>query len=143
MYTRPAFVHKKGSSLSTVTIPGTELETIVGRYIAGIVIGGHRVVRTEPDETIVYADKDDINIANDHLLGITNNAANIGDIVNVVTYGPMEELTWAWDPTLLLFLGDDGLIVQVAPVVGFSVVLGFVLTPTRIFVDIQRPIILA
>lgn len=138
MFARPRFLTKKPSD-GSISGEGS----IHVSYEAGDAVSGHKIVRSQADGTVIHADHDDINLANDHLLGVSSNAAAAGDPVAVVTYGPLEELSWTWDTTKLLFLGSNGAIVQVQPVTGFSAQIGFPLTTTKIFVSLQRPILLA
>lgn len=145
MHVRPPFIAKPSSATTTSgggEGPATSAQTVINEYEAAETFGGHRIVRSNDDATVSLADKDDADDA-DKVLGISTNAVNVGDTVTIISYGPLEEPSWAWDMAKLLFLGDTGIIVQDPPATGFSIQVGFPLSPTSIFVDIQRPIQLA
>ena len=109
--------------------------------IASGSIGGQRFVVTNGDGTVSYASNLNDSQIN-KVFGITLNAANDGENVNVLTFGLTEFNGWSWNTALPIFLGDNGLPTQTVPLSGFSLIVGFAETPTNIFVDLREPIYL-
>ena len=109
--------------------------------IASGSIGGQRFVVTNGDGTVSYASNLNDSQIN-KVFGITLNAANDGENVNVLTFGLTEFNGWSWNTALPIFLGDNGLPTQTVPSSGFSLIVGFAETPTNIFVDLREPIYL-
>lgn len=110
------------------------------RAIADTSISGHRaVIRTASG--ISYASNDNLS----HKLatiGVTLNAANVGDMVTVIVYGEITEPSWNWTPNLPVFLGVNGNLVQVAPnqVNSFSLIIGFAISPQILLVSLKEAI---
>jgi hypothetical protein len=101
--------------------------------VAAIAIGGQRVVATDDQGMAVYAD----NLKRyKTVIGISTGAAAQGAVVTVKPFGRLEDSSWNWNPGKGLFLDQNGIIVQDAPSAGAIVPLGFVVTPTRIFISI-------
>lgn len=127
---------------------GDKGDSGVPTYIltAGVNLGGHRVAAQSPinQQEVIYADATIAEHAN-LVIGLTLNAANAGDSIEVVFYGEVIEPTWAWTLGLPIFLATDGTLTQTAPTSGvadFSLVVGFPITPTKIFVNFREPIFL-
>ena len=79
----------------------------------------------------------------DHInrvIGITKSAAAIGTDATIQFRSYMDEPTWNWDLDKLIFLGQNGMLTQSIPVIGFSQQLATVVSPTRILINIQEPI---
>ena len=108
---------------------------------AGENLGGNRVVAIGTDGQAYYANQ--TNPEHTHkVLGITTGAVIIGESASIQTFGEMTEVSWNWDMTKPLFLGVNGLMTQTAPSSGFVLQLGIPLTPTSIFIDIGKSIVL-
>lgn len=79
------------------------------------------------------------------VIGITTGAANTGSPVAVFMHGSLTEPSWSWTPDAPVFLGA-GALTQTPPTLGggfvFSQRLGFALSPTVVFMDIEAPILL-
>ena len=113
---------------------------------AGSALGGHRIVAQSPtiNNTVVYADASNSAHAN-LVFGMTLNAVSEGGTVDVAICGEFTEPTWAWTLGLPIFLGTNGTLTQTVPtanVANFSLVVGFPITATKIFVNIREPIFL-
>jgi hypothetical protein len=120
-------------------IPGPAGGTVVV-YPAGIVLSGHRMVVVE-DGVVVYADC--LTAAHGNVvLGMTIGAAMLGADATVQTSGVIEEPSWNWTLGVPVWLGENGLLVQVAPVAGFSLIVGFPIADDTLFIDIREPIFL-
>jgi len=102
-------------------------------------ISGHRVVRILPDGNVDIADS--ANMADmGYVLGITLGAVTAGNSIQVRVAGILDEPSWAWTVDQPVFLSSSGLLTQAEPVTGFSLVIGWAQTPTRLFVSMNQPI---
>ena len=108
--------------------------------IAGEAIGGHRVVLQLGDRAY-YATNENAQHGM-RVLGITENAATLGDTLSVIRAGTIAEPSWNLDVESPVFLGVNGLITQTAPVTpsAFSLIIGFPISSTEIFVSLREPI---
>jgi hypothetical protein len=114
---------------------------IITRYTAGAAIGGHRAVWVDASGAVVYADRTDLTFPL-RVIGISLNAAALGGNVDVQSHGQVTEAGWNWTPLQEIFLDTAGLLTQTPPTSGFNLVLGFATAPTKMFVDVQEPILL-
>jgi len=114
---------------------------VVIQCTAGEALGGHRGVVLNAVAEAVYAS----NAVPAHLhkvLGLTTGAAILGATATVQTGGEMVEPTWAWTLDAPIFLGTSGLLTQVEPTTGFSLVVAFPVTATKIFIKLREPLAL-
>lgn len=110
---------------------------------AAVNLGGHRIVLLNSDGEADYARADELTHAS-IVLGMTSHAAAEGTSVDVVRIGELEEVSWDWTLNQPVYLGLDGVPVQSLPYnATFSLVIGFPITPTRLFLSIREPIILS
>jgi hypothetical protein len=58
-----------------------------------------------------------------------------GAEVTVVTFGEFEETSWNWDKDKPIWLSSSGAITQSFPASGFALVLGQVISATKIFIN--------
>ncbi len=111
--------------------------------VAAVALGGHRIVLLNADGEADYARADEITHAS-IVLGMTSHAAAEGADVDVIRIGELEEVSWSWTLNQPVYLGLDGVPVQSLPYnAAFSLVIGFPITPTRLFISIREPIILS
>jgi hypothetical protein len=101
---------------------------------------GQRMLAVDPTTgEFVYAD-----CTLDHARAVKGFTLSAGiSEVPLVVSGIYEDPTMTWDPTLPLWLGEAGSLVQVRPTVGFLMQVGRVILPSKIVIDIQPAIILA
>jgi hypothetical protein len=109
--------------------------------VADVALGGQRVVWGNALGRAVYADHSDSAMPV-RSIGVTTGAAAANANVTVQTHGPMEELSWTWTPQQELFLGVNGLMTHTPPASGFSLVVAFAITATKIFIDVKEPVLL-
>jgi len=102
--------------------------------IAAEAIGGQRIVSLNSDGKAIYPT--DYSSA----IGITTGAVELGATATIITSGQITETSWSWTPNMPLFLSDNGLMTQTAPVTGELVQIGWAITSTTIFLKIN-PII--
>lgn len=122
---------------------GVPVETTLN-YTAGVNVSGHHAVTYDTTGKAVYASNTEL-LHMGKILGITNNAALIGDSVVVRKYGYIDEPSWSWDTDKPVYLGENGALTQVVPeqpLSKFILVLGYPVTPTKLFVNIGTPITL-
>jgi hypothetical protein len=111
------------------------------QYQAGEALGGHRMVVLDDTGKAVYADNTVLSHAN-KVLGMTTGAASMGGIATIQTGGEMTEPSWSWVLDTPIWLSSSGMLTQVAPVTGFSLIVAFPITATKIFINLHEPIIL-
>ena len=119
-------------------LPGAAIEVT-----AIVAIGGHRVVIREGDSAS-YATNENLQHGM-KVLGITENASDAGGTLSVIRSGKVSEPTWSFDVSKPVFLGVNGLLTQVPPTfpeAAFSLIVGFPLSATEIFVSLREPLIL-
>ena len=102
--------------------------------VAGINLGGQRVIATDTSGMAQYADNLSLYKT---VTGISKTAVSLGELVEVETFGIVSDPSWNWDVTKDIFLGQNGLIVQDVPITGAIVNLGHVVSPTSIFLNID------
>lgn len=127
-------------TLGNVFNGATSAPYISVSLIAGINISIHKVVQPVGDGTVIYADNRQIPQVG-RTLGISYISALAGDVVPIVTSGEINEPTWNWNPGEV-YLGIDGGLTQTPPTSKILQVVGVAMTPTRLCVGVQLPIIL-
>jgi hypothetical protein len=111
------------------------------RRIASGPLGGQRMIKSNTDGTVSYADTTDVTHAG-KVLGMTDFAVVDGEEVLIVREGLIEFEGFSFDIGLPVYLGENGLITQTASVSGFSQIVGFAENPTSLFLNLREPIIL-
>jgi hypothetical protein len=121
--------------------PGTDGGSSLAAY-SNVPIGGHRFVYLDNAENAQYASNEVLANANT-VLGMTAGAANAGYMINVIRSGEITEPTWNWTLNAPVFLGINGLLTQTQPESPalFSLIVGFPITATKLFVSIREPIV--
>ena len=112
--------------------------------ISGSNLSGHRIVYLDTNGDAQYASSNNINHIG-KVVGITTSATTTGSTTEIRTMGKFEEPSWNFDVNLPIYLGIDGLITQVTPALPnslFSQIVGYVINPTNIYIQLQTPIIL-
>lgn len=130
-----------------VTAPGIVATVVEGgidtrvTVTAGEVLGGHKAIKLGAGGKAFYASAD---VADDALkvIGISITAADIDATVTVKISGKITESTWDWDTTKPVFLGVDGRLTQTEPTSGVSLVMGWPLSATELWLKRHEPIIL-
>lgn len=110
---------------------------------AGPALGGHRLVVMDGADTAQYADPTNLSHAG-IVLGMTVGAVVAGQPLNVIRLGEITEPTWNWTLNQPVYLGLNGVPTQTLPPTAvFSLVVGFPITSTKLFVSIREPIVIA
>lgn len=104
-------------------------------------IGGHRFVYFDSAHNAKYASNDVLTHAA-KVVGMTLGATNAGDVINVLRSGAITEPSWSWVVDQPVFLGANGLMTQTQPEAPalFSLIVGFPITATTLFISIREPI---
>jgi len=119
--------------------PGTAAGMII-EYPIEYPVSGHRIVVLNADSKVIYADNTEPTHAN-KVLGMTTGAATVGD-VPVQRGGRLIEPSWSWILDTPIWLSSSGLMTQTPPSTGFSMIVGFPITATEIFIGIREPLFL-
>lgn len=99
-------------------------------------IGGHRAVISAGNGAVAYADCRNPAHAG-RLLGITLNAANAGENLDVLLIGGAKWPNLAFETEKPIFLGEDGLLTQTVPnTAAFVQVVGYAIAADEICVSI-------
>lgn len=113
-------------------------------YQAVGAISGHRVVTLDEQGMATYASSDTAAHAH-RVVGVTMNAASPGDALTIKKFGEVTEPSWSWQIDQPVYLAADGVLTQVqptAPASKFSLVVGFPVSATTLFVSFGIPITL-
>lgn len=114
-------------------------------YQASTPMSGHKIVMLDGYGKLAYASSYNLEHAQ-RVIGITTNAASIEGDVSVLSVGEITEPSWNWQPNIPIYLGLDGSLTQEQPSMPgskFSMVVGFPITDTTMFLNIGYPIILS
>jgi hypothetical protein len=104
--------------------------------IAVVDLGGGRIV-TIFDDVANYAD----NINNfDGQLGITCHASSMGDPIKIKIFGSITDPAWSFNAGVI-FLSNNGLMTQIQPIIGASVIIGKAKNANSIFIKPEIPIV--
>lgn len=107
--------------------------------VADTPISGHRIVASDGSTGVIYAGS---NFLDRIPIGLTLNAAGIGDPLVIKMYGEVSEPSWTWDVTLPVYMGEDGVLTQTPPDVGLLVVVGTPTATDKLLVSIEEIIFL-
>lgn len=124
--------------VATIVEGGTDTRITV---TAGEVIGGHKAIKIGTGGKAFYASSDVVDDAL-KVVGVSITAADIDAPVIVKTSGKITESTWAWDVTKPVFLSTNGRLTQTEPTSGISLVIGWPLSATELWLKRHEPIIL-
>jgi len=121
-------------------VPGTT-DIILYAYTAGDNLSGHRIVMLDSTGVLVYADNT-VAASSLRVLGMTIGSSTLGTLVNVQKFGELVDPSWNWSVNLPIYLGLNGLLTQVPPSnpAKFSLIVGFAISATSIFINTQPPI---
>lgn len=126
-----------GVTASWVVPASADVQT----FTAAQALGGHRVVM----RTSAGVDYADASISSNFgkAIGVTLSAAGAGSAISVQLGGDIEEPSWNWTLGTPVYLSANGLMTQTPPAYpSFSLVVGFPVTATRLFIALREPIIL-
>lgn len=125
-------------------VAGLSGTSYIPNVVSGSNLSGHRIVYLDTNGDAQYASSNNLNHIG-KVVGITTSATTTGSATEIRTMGKFEEPSWNFETGLNIYLGNDGLITQVIPTFPtslFSQVVGYVINPTTIYIQLQTPIIL-
>lgn len=110
-------------------------------YTAGTDLGGHRVVYAH-NGFARYASADNADTACE-IVGITTHAAAPYADIQVLTAGPIEDVSFSWDVTKPIFLGLNGLLTQTVDMAWqFIRIVGYPTGTASMMVCMEEPLFL-
>lgn len=144
--TSPSLVTVVSAGVGLQGAPGTtaaSTDSVVFSYQAAQALGGHRVVFLNTAGKVDYASNNSLGCMH-KVVGLTQQAANINDLLVIKNKGTLVEPSWSFNPDLPVFLGTNGLLTQAPPSSPalFSMIIGFPVSATELFIDIKSPILL-
>lgn len=110
-------------------------------FPAGENLGGHRLVTLRNGE-LFYADTTDSSDLG-LVVGITIAAATAGQDTQVQFLGSITEPSWSWTVGGPVYFDALGVPTQSAPTSGFSQIIGFASTATKIYIQLREPLALS
>jgi hypothetical protein len=108
---------------------------------AGEALGGHRFVVLNDSGEAIYATNQTANHAH-KIFGMTTGAANLAATATIQRQGAITEPSWNWTLNSPIFLSTSGQMTQTPPATGFSLIVGFPLSATSMYIAIREPITL-
>jgi len=105
---------------------------------ASEVISALKCVYLDTDTTCAISDPTDEDKS--VTFGVAINSGIIGDPIDIVNYGQIDDAFFTFTGVQLLYLGPLGTITNIAPSSGFRTVIGKSLGIGSIFVNIEEPI---
>lgn len=121
-------------------IPGNAVSDFP--LVAETALSGQRVVSLQANGKINYTNpavEDSVT----GIVGVTTGAIADGAVGSVRAFGFLEEATWNWTAGDRVFVGASGILTQTPVISGFLLEIGRAMQPTKIFIDIKPPILLA
>ena len=112
------------------------IDTTATIAVAGEFINGHRIV-TRMIGSIYHADRETPSHQS-QVLGMSLNAGNISDSINIITMGYVNEPSWSWTPDKPLFLNNDGQMTEIPPTSGFLIQVAQSISSTEVWIDTNK-----
>lgn len=126
----------------TLGIQGPPGASAALTVVAAQALGGHKAVIANGDGSVSYADAATAAHIG-HVVGVTLGAASASAPIDVRDEGRIDEPSWNWNPALPLYLGLNGQLTQTLPnTAAFLQIIGVVLAPTSIVVQLSDPVLL-
>lgn len=129
-----------GDPKATIAAPPS-IESIIVTYEAASPININRVVALLPSGQIQHADKDDPMADQLDIIGISKTSGSAGDNVQIITYGKLYGAAFG-AVSDNLFLGNNGLMTNVAPDIGIWINIGIQMESSVFFINIGEPILI-
>lgn len=112
-------------------------ETVSMNVVAGEDISALRVIKLE--NNLAYVASSTVPGDSDKIIGVATVGALLGQPLTVRTHGPLSDAIWSWTEGAL-FIDEAGDISITPPASGFIQKIGKVVSPTKIIVDVNQPI---
>jgi len=115
--------------------------SMAGIIKAATAISAYKMITVDSNGEAILASNDNAGHAN-RILGFSINSSNTGEDVEYIIEGSKEELLWNYNTGDILYLGVAGAITNTLPLAvngaAFQSIVGFVLNPKRIKIQIQN-----
>lgn len=126
-------VNAAGDGLELVT-PSSITAGLTVTRTAGEALGGTRAVRVAADGKAYYANPD---ATARFTIGITTGAALIGAPLTIQVEGELEEVSWSWTDSEVVWLAANGTLTQTVPTTGTLLQVGIPMGPTKLRIEPQ------
>ena len=113
-------------------------EPKLSKFIAGETLGGQRVVMLKNGKAFYFDQIDENNIG--YSLGMTNQAANQDDLIDIATSGVVIDNGWGLIPDTIYYLGTNGLITNLIPSSGVFQRVGVAVDSNTLKLEFSEPI---
>lgn len=123
--------------------PGATGAADLATGIAATNLSGHQVVRWNSSGQLALASADVLahRVA---VAGVTTGAVVSGDEATVQSANVIEHSGWSWTADQLVFLGLNGALTQSVPISAqYRLVIGMAVSPTRLAISIQPPVVIS
>lgn len=110
------------------------------QYLAGETISALKFVYVGADGKIYLGDS--TNALTSEIVGITITAGAIDSLINVVSFGPVFDVSFVYGYSNSLYLTTSGSVSTTSPLTGYRALVGKGLNDGQIFVDIDEVITL-
>lgn len=146
---QPGCYHRRDSGAFTIMVgqrgaqgrPGTDtgggIQTIV--RTAGETISALRVV-FESQAKAYFVDPALPSVY--QALGVAITSASSESEVTIQTQGFIDDAAWSWDEGFV-WCGPNGTLTQTPPTSGWDFIIGFATSATRLYIDLNEPVLLA
>tara|TARA_R110000803_G_scaffold162194_1_gene225811 strand:+ start:21086 stop:21463 length:378 start_codon:yes stop_codon:yes gene_type:complete len=114
-----------------------ESQTVLEK-IADEAISALKCVTSVSTTNVELADSLDFN--DSKVLGVAVTAGNIGEKIKIITFGEIKDASFIFTLNEPLYLGNNGLITQAPPAIGFVTTIGHGLGNGAIFININESI---
>ncbi|MFK3971123.1 hypothetical protein ACI2KS_10390 [Pseudomonas sp. NPDC087358] len=75
-------------------------------------------------------------------LGLAITSGSIGTDINIQTQGFVDDSSWSWTEGHV-WCGANGVLTQTPPTTGWDFIIGFATSATRLYIDLNEPVLLA
>lgn len=75
-------------------------------------------------------------------LGLAITSSSIGSDITIQTQGFVDDLGWSWTEGHV-WCGPNGILTQSPPTSGWDFIIGFATSATRLYIDLNEPVLLA
>lgn len=75
-------------------------------------------------------------------LGVAITSGSIDSELTIQTQGFIDDASWSWSEGIV-WCGPNGILTQTPPVDGWDFIIGFATSATRLYIDLNEPVLLA
>lgn len=75
-------------------------------------------------------------------LGVSLTSGSLDSELTIQTQGFIDDASWSWAEGIV-WCGANGTLTQIPPIDGWDFVIGFATSPTRLYIDLNVPVLLA